>query len=77
MHLSPGDLLVLYSDGITEALSSTQELFKWEGIYATVRELRDESAAEVLEGDLEPGRRAPGRRGGRRSHAAGIEGALS
>jgi sigma-B regulation protein RsbU (phosphoserine phosphatase) len=49
VHLSPGDLLVLYSDGITEALSTTQELFKWEGIYATVRGLLHEPAAKVLE----------------------------
>ena len=49
VQLLPGDLLVLYSDGITEALSSAQELFKWEGIYATARELQDESAEKVLE----------------------------
>ncbi len=49
VQLVPGDLLVLYSDGITEALSSSQELFKWEGIYATARELRHEPAAKVLE----------------------------
>ena len=49
VHLSPGDLLVLYSDGITEALSSTQELFKWEGIYATARGLQHEPATKVLE----------------------------
>jgi sigma-B regulation protein RsbU (phosphoserine phosphatase) len=49
VQLSPGDLLVLYSDGITEALSSTQELFKWEGIYSTVCGLRHEPAAKVLE----------------------------
>ena len=49
VQLSPGDLLLLYSDGITEALSSTHELFKWEGIYDTARELRHESAAKVLD----------------------------
>jgi serine phosphatase RsbU (regulator of sigma subunit) len=41
--------MVLYSDGITEALSSTHELFKWEGIYATACGLRHEPAAKVLE----------------------------
>jgi sigma-B regulation protein RsbU (phosphoserine phosphatase) len=49
VQLSPGDLLVLYSDGITEALSSAHELFKCEGIYATARGLRHESAAKILE----------------------------
>ncbi len=49
VHLLPGDLLVLYSDGITEALSSTHELFKWEGIHAAACGVRHESAANVLE----------------------------
>jgi sigma-B regulation protein RsbU (phosphoserine phosphatase) len=49
VQLAAGDLLVLYSDGITEALSSTQELFKWEGIYATARGLQHEPAAKLLE----------------------------
>lgn len=49
VRLLPGDLLILYSDGITEALSSRQELFTWEGIYATARGLAHERAAKVLE----------------------------
>jgi sigma-B regulation protein RsbU (phosphoserine phosphatase) len=49
VHLSPGDLLIVYSDGISEAISNSQELFKWEGIYAAARGLRHEAAAKVLD----------------------------
>jgi sigma-B regulation protein RsbU (phosphoserine phosphatase) len=49
VQLTPGDLLVLYSDGITEARSAAQQLFKWEGISATVLESPRRSAEEVLE----------------------------
>ena len=49
LELSPGDLLVLYSDGISEARSHTNELFRAEGIASTILEHPGESAAAVLE----------------------------
>lgn len=49
LELRPGDTLVLYSDGITEARSSTHELFRSEGISSTVLDLKHRSAKEILE----------------------------
>lgn len=49
LQLSAGDLLVMYSDGISEARSSDHELFKSEGISATVLKHSGESAAKILE----------------------------
>jgi sigma-B regulation protein RsbU (phosphoserine phosphatase) len=49
LDLHPGDLLVLYSDGISEARSSSNELFRSEGIAATILEHPGGTAGEVLE----------------------------
>lgn len=49
LQLSAGDVLVLYSDGITEARSSTHEMFRCEGISSTVLNLKHGSASEMLE----------------------------
>jgi sigma-B regulation protein RsbU (phosphoserine phosphatase) len=49
VELQSGDLLVLYSDGISEARSSDQELFKAEGLVACVLAGPRESAGTVLD----------------------------
>jgi sigma-B regulation protein RsbU (phosphoserine phosphatase) len=47
--LEPGDLLCIYSDGITEAESAANEEFGTERLLALLREHRDRPLAEVLE----------------------------
>lgn len=49
LELSAGDLLVMYSDGISEARSGDHELFKSEGISKNVLEHSGESAEKILE----------------------------
>ena len=49
LELRAGDLLILYSDGISEARSSSHELFRAAGIAATVLERSGGSAKDVLE----------------------------
>ncbi len=49
VELQSGDVLVLYSDGISEARSSAQELFKAEGLAACVLAGPRESAGKVLD----------------------------
>jgi sigma-B regulation protein RsbU (phosphoserine phosphatase) len=49
LEVRSGDILVLYSDGITEARLSTHEMFRWEGISSTVLELKHGSAGDLLE----------------------------
>ena len=49
LELSAGDLLVMYSDGISEARSIDHELFKAEGISKNVLEHSGESAEKILE----------------------------
>lgn len=49
VELLPGDLLILYSDGISEARSSDQELFKAEGLVKCVLEGPGGSAETVLD----------------------------
>ena len=48
-RLSPGDLLVLCSDGITEALNAEGELFGSERTLALLRDHRDKSARQILD----------------------------
>jgi phosphoserine phosphatase RsbU/P len=50
LELHPGDLLVMYSDGISEARNRAQQLFRWEGISAAVAERAAAPASEVLQG---------------------------
>ena len=47
--LTPGDLLVIYTDGITEAVNQHQELFGEERLVATIRSCRDKSAREIID----------------------------
>jgi len=50
IQLEPGDRLVLYTDGITEAADASQELFGEERLLATLRDLpADLSAREVAD----------------------------
>jgi serine phosphatase RsbU (regulator of sigma subunit)/anti-sigma regulatory factor (Ser/Thr protein kinase) len=46
--LQPGDVLALYSDGVSEAQSNTDDEFGAEGVVACVRALRNKPAAEIL-----------------------------
>jgi len=49
IRLSRGDLLVLCSDGITEALNAEGELFGSERTLALLRDHRDKSARQILD----------------------------
>ncbi|HZD43725.1 MAG TPA: PP2C family protein-serine/threonine phosphatase, partial [Methanomicrobiales archaeon] len=50
--LEPGDLLVLYTDGITEAENATQEMFGEERLRETIERSRGLSAAGIVEAIL-------------------------
>ena len=52
-RLGSGDVLVAYSDGVTEIENAAHEEFGEEGIIAVVRRDRDRSAAEVLDAIVE------------------------
>jgi sigma-B regulation protein RsbU (phosphoserine phosphatase) len=47
--LTPGDIMVVFSDGITEAINPSQELFGEERLAALLQQHRGESAAEIIE----------------------------
>lgn len=49
-RLTPGDLLVIYSDGVTEAFSPQKELFGTERLVEAVAGLADAPAPAILEG---------------------------
>jgi sigma-B regulation protein RsbU (phosphoserine phosphatase) len=49
VSLEPGDLLVLYSDGVTEALSDQGEEYGEQRLLEVVRAYRDRPAGELLE----------------------------
>jgi len=53
MSLSAGDVLVLYTDGITEAWSAEGRLFGTDRLDAALRGLGGRGAAEVVNGVLE------------------------
>src|SRR6185436_1253740 len=46
--LQPGDVLAIYSDGVSEAQSTRDDEFGPEGVVACVRALRAKPAAEIL-----------------------------
>jgi sigma-B regulation protein RsbU (phosphoserine phosphatase) len=48
--LEPGDLLILYSDGITEALDPDDRMFGLEGLEATIARARPGTAQEIVDG---------------------------
>ena len=47
--LAPDDVLVVYSDGITEAINMNQELFGVDRLLAAIRRNRDKSANELID----------------------------
>ena len=47
--MEPGDLLVLFTDGITEAADARQQEFGEERLLGLLRSLRDRPAAAVVE----------------------------
>ena len=49
VSLQPGDLLVIYTDGITESVNQNQELFGEDRLMATIRSCRDTSAREIID----------------------------
>ncbi len=48
-RLAPGDLLVIYSDGITEATNTTEEEFGEERLAEVLRSRREEPAAAIVD----------------------------
>jgi sigma-B regulation protein RsbU (phosphoserine phosphatase) len=49
IHMDPGDTLVLFSDGVTEAVDPHEEDFGEERLARLVTSLRDRPAAEIVE----------------------------
>ncbi len=49
IELQSGDVLVFYTDGISEAMNRSRELFRSKGIIAAVHECREGDAAEILQ----------------------------
>ena len=49
VHLAPGDALVLYTDGITEAINEQAALFDEERLQASVRRSFGRPAREILD----------------------------
>ncbi len=47
-EIRPGDLFVLYTDGVTEAMNASDELFGEERLKAVMRDARGETAAVAL-----------------------------
>jgi serine phosphatase RsbU (regulator of sigma subunit)/CRP-like cAMP-binding protein len=61
LDLLPGDLLVIYSDGIAEAMNKRGEFFGEERIAEVVAAHRDRSAADLMEGLLSTVRKFVGK----------------
>lgn len=50
IELKVGDMLVFYSDGISEAMNNSRELFRSKGIISAIRECLPGSASDLLDG---------------------------
>jgi sigma-B regulation protein RsbU (phosphoserine phosphatase) len=50
LALHPGDVLVLYTDGVTESLNAEREAFDQDRLEATVQSLHHLAAREILDG---------------------------
>lgn len=48
--MEPGDILVIYSDGVCEAMNDARELFDEDRLIAAVKKCKDRSAAGIVEG---------------------------
>jgi len=53
IHLEPGDILLLYTDGISEAMTAREEEWGEERMVAAAREIRGGSAAQILDAILQ------------------------
>lgn len=53
MTLAPGDLLVFHTDGIVERKDEMGRLFGFEGLTATLEQLRGQAPGVVLKGLLQ------------------------
>lgn len=60
--MSAGDVLVIYSDGISESMNADNELFGEERTVEIVRQHRHLGAADILEKVLEGARQFAGGR---------------
>jgi phosphoserine phosphatase RsbU/P len=49
LQLSPGDVIVLYTDGITEAVNDREEMYDVPRLLETIRKTRDLSAQEIAD----------------------------
>jgi sigma-B regulation protein RsbU (phosphoserine phosphatase) len=47
LHLEDGDLMVLYTDGITEARDATGKMFDLDGLVTAVQEVADRSVEDI------------------------------
>jgi serine phosphatase RsbU (regulator of sigma subunit) len=59
--MQPGDMLVIYSDGVSDALSEADEFFGEERLRAIVEQHRTQSAQHMLDAVVEAQRRFVGR----------------
>ena len=48
LHLAPGDSLVLFTDGVTEALNAADELYEDDRLVACLAQLRGAAPAEIV-----------------------------
>jgi sigma-B regulation protein RsbU (phosphoserine phosphatase) len=48
MVLAPGDMLILYTDGITEAMNAAKELYSEEKLLETVMQRANETAEGLV-----------------------------
>ncbi len=49
VHLSAGDVIILFTDGIVEATGRSKEMFSYDGVIAAARNRINESAEEILQ----------------------------
>lgn len=52
ISLHPGDLLVIYSDGVTEAMNSSGELFSEQRLHSLIRDHHDQTAGDLIQAIL-------------------------
>jgi len=60
VRMEPGDMLVIYSDGVSDALSESDEFFGEERLHAIVEQHRNASAQEMLAAIVKAQRRFVG-----------------
>ena len=49
VRMSPGDTIILYTDGVTEAINEREEMFEVERLVNVIKETKDATAQETLE----------------------------